>query len=142
MIGHLWIWISVQSNLIFWISKTLNRNRKIGELDIGHVFFQIIYWLLDFQFPIFRISETGDIVLYFNNIHLSDSRLFLYHIGKRVSHMVFDWMIVSWFVICLNFLFSTYKYHDRTFMNSEMYGTRERHYHHSQQVNCILFFCT
>ena len=41
----------------------------------------------------------------------------LFHIENQSSHMDFDWMIVSRFAICLNFLFPTYKYYDRTFMN-------------------------
>ena len=94
MIGHLWIWISVQSALRFLLP--------------------------DFRFLIFRISETRNIILYFNNVHLSDCRLFLFHIGKRRFEMVFDWIIDSRFVICLNFLFPTYKYYDRTFMNFDL----------------------
>ena len=50
MIGHLWIWISVQSTLRFSLP--------------------------DFRFPIFRISETENIVLYFNNVHLSNCSYF------------------------------------------------------------------
>ena len=111
---------------IFYFRNPQSKSKDRGIGYWTQIFFQIISSLPDFRFPIFRISETGNIVLYFNNVHLYDFRLFLFHIGKRVSHMVFDWMIISQFAICLNFLITTYKYHDRTFMNWEMYATRER----------------
>ena len=44
----------------------------------------------------------------------------LFHIEKQSSHMDFDWMIVSRFAVCLNCLFPTYKYYDRTFMNFDL----------------------
>ena len=100
------------------------RNPQLKSKDRGieyqTCFFQIISWLPDFRFPIFRISEMGNIVLYFNNVHLSDCRLFLFHIGKRRSDIVFDWIIVFRFAICLNFLFSICKYYDRSFMNLDI----------------------
>ena len=72
--------------------------------------------LSDFRFPIFRIL-----------VHLFDCRLVwtrrfvILTIGKGSSHMEFDLMIVSRLAICLNFLFLTYKYYDRTFMNLDFH---------------------
>ena len=55
MIGHLLIFSSVQSTMRFLISETLNRNRKIGESDIGLRSFSNNF--LASRFPIPCISD-------------------------------------------------------------------------------------
>ena len=92
-----------------------NYNNFIKKLD------WIQLWdFSDFGNPQSKLEDQGIGNREFRKLFEQKSKSDLFHIGKGSSHMDFYWMIVSRFVICLNFLFPIYKYYERTFMNLDI----------------------